>query len=117
MTEYLNEKTGIEKGGRMRKGAAAILAILLMSAEIQTAGAFTPDPKALKDSKSETLSMTDQVYLRYDTIKISSRTSAKVLVNRFTNIVEYVFLNDYKRYVRPKFVMPDAQALYNKNNK
>lgn len=78
------------------------------------AAAFTPDPKALKDSKPGTLSLADQLYLKYDTIAINSMTKAKVLVNRLTGRVEYVFHNNYKRYVRPKFVMPDAQALYNR---
>ena len=98
----------------MRKAVVTILAILLTLMDIQIAFAFTPNPKALKDSKSEILPAADKLYLRYDTIRINSITSTKVLVNRITNKVEYVFLNNYKRYVRPKFVMPDAQALYNK---
>ncbi len=98
----------------MNKSASAIFAILLILANVRMAAAFTSNPKALKDSKPENLSMADQLYLRYDTIAINSLTKAKVLVNRLTNRVEYVFHNNYKRYVRPKFVMPDAQELYNR---
>jgi hypothetical protein len=98
----------------MKKTITMVLAILLMLADIRIAAAFAPDPKALKDSKAEELSMADQLYLRYDTIDINSMTKTKVLVNRLTNRVEYVFLNNCRRYVRPKFVMPDAQALYDK---
>lgn len=98
----------------MKKPVYMILAILLILADIQIAAAFTPNPKALKDSKPENIPMADKLYLRYDTIAINSLTKAKVLVNRLTNRVEYVFHNNYKRYVRPKFVMPDAQELYNR---
>lgn len=98
----------------MIRKTAAPLAILLILANIQIAAAFTPNAGALKDSKPETLSVADKLVLRYDTIRISSITSVKVLVNRLTNKVGYVFHNNYKRYVRPKFVMPDAQALYDK---
>lgn len=101
----------------MKKVTVITFAILLMLANIQTAIAFAPGPQALKDSKPETLSIADQLYLRYDTIDINSMTKIKVLVNRLTNRVEYVFLNNHKRYVRPKFVMPDAQALYDKTRK
>ena len=100
----------------MRKRVAVILAILLISTDIQIAAAFTPNPRALKDSKPEKPTITDQLYLRYDTIELNSLTKAKVLVNRVTNRVEYVFHNNYKRYVRPKFVMPDAQALYDRTH-
>ncbi|MCX5678948.1 MAG: hypothetical protein NTY76_07600 [Candidatus Omnitrophica bacterium] len=99
---------------RMKKVMAVVLAILLMLADIQIAIAFMPNPEALKDSKPEALSIVDQLYLRYDTIDLNSLTKIKILVNRLTNRVEYVFNNGYKRYIRPKFVMPDAQALYDK---
>ena len=101
----------------MKRIIFAILTILLILANIQIAYAFTPNPKALRDSKSEKLAAADRLYLRYDTINISSITKVKVLVNRVTNKVEYVFQNNYKRYVRPKFVMPDAQALYDRKHK
>jgi len=100
----------------MKKIIATILIILLMLADIQMAVAFMPNPQALKDSKSEEISIADQLYLRYDTIDLNSLTKIKVLVNRITNRVEYVFNNGYKRYIRPKFVMPDAQALYDKTH-
>ena len=100
-----------------RKILIAAFAILMIFAGIRMADAFTPNPKALKDSKSEKLTAIDQAYLRYDTINFSSITKAKVLVNRVTGVVEYVFLNDYKRYVRPKFVMPDAQVWYDKGHR
>jgi hypothetical protein len=35
-----------------------------------------------------------------------------VLVNRLTDKVEYVWSFAYKRYVRPKFTMINAQILY-----
>lgn len=99
----------------MKKTVTAILALFLLSANVHTALAFAYNPKALKDSKPENISPADQLYLRYDTIAINSLTKARVLVNRITNRVEYVFHNSYKRYVRPKFVMPDAQELYNRS--
>jgi len=96
----------------MKKTAVIVLAILLILTDIQIAAAFTADRKALIDSKSEKLSAVDAVFLKYDKIVLNRLTTAKVLVNRVTNKVEYVFLNNEKRYVRPRFVMPDAQALY-----
>lgn len=101
----------------MRKKLTAAMVILLMLAGIQTAVAFTPDPKALKDSKPEKLPAVESLYLKCDTISINSLTKVKVLVNRLTGKIEYVFLNNYKRYVRPEFVMPDAQKLYDKARK
>ncbi len=98
----------------MKKTVIVILTALLIFANIQIAAAVTPNPKALKDSKPEKLTVADQIYLKQDTIALNSITKVKILVNRATGKVSYVFHNNYKRYVRPKFVMPDAQALYDK---
>ncbi|MFA5146934.1 MAG: hypothetical protein WC515_06160 [Candidatus Omnitrophota bacterium] len=67
----------------------------------------------LKDSKSAEITVIDQVFLRADTI-VTGAIMIKVLVNRLTNKVEYVWANGYGRYVRPEFVMPNVQELYNK---
>ena len=79
------------------------------------AAAFSPTPQGYKDSKSAALSAADQLWLKSDAIELSRITKVKVLVNRLTNKVEYVYAPAYGRYVRPKFVMPDAQKLYIKN--
>ena len=95
----------------MNKTVVAILAILLMLAEIQIAAAFTFDPETLKDSKTETLSIRDKLFLRPEILTIGMAT-AKVLVNRLTHRVEYVWSYGSGCYVRPRFIMPNAQDLY-----
>ncbi|MDB4349515.1 hypothetical protein OAA99_01015 [Omnitrophica bacterium] len=65
----------------------------------------------LKDSKPANLSVIDIVVLKQDVIRIGA-AKVEVLVNRLTNKVEYVWSPPYKRYVRPQFVMPKAQNLY-----
>ena len=73
--------------------------------------AAVTDPELLKDSKQETLSIRDQLFLRAETLTIGMAT-AKVLVKRLTNKVEYVWSYRDGCYVRPKFIMPNAQDLY-----
>ena len=70
-------------------------------------------PEAVKDSKSGNLSIADKILLRPVIARIgSSRMS--VLVGRISNKLEYVWSNIYKCYVRPKYAMVNAQALYNR---
>ena len=69
--------------------------------------------KAIVDSKSANVAAADLIFLSYDTISLGA-AKIQVLVNRLTNVVEYVWSNAYRRYVRPQFVLPNAQGLYNR---
>ncbi|MFH1753224.1 MAG: hypothetical protein ABH875_03480, partial [Candidatus Omnitrophota bacterium] len=67
----------------------------------------------LKDSKPLNLSIPDAIIFREDKISVgSSRTG--FLINRLTGSVEYVWHQQLKRFVRPKFFMVNAQALYDR---
>lgn len=65
------------------------------------------------DSKSARLSAVDELWLQYDVIKMGAATT-KVLVNRLTGTVEYVWSNGHQLYVKPQFIMPKAQELYDR---
>lgn len=68
-------------------------------------------PEVLKDTKPAKLSLVDSLVLKPVVVRIgASRMS--VLVNRLTDKVEYVWSFAYKRYLRPKFTMINAQILY-----
>lgn len=68
--------------------------------------------EVIADSKPFDLPVLDEVLLKKDTIVIGA-TTINVLVNRITNTVEYVWSNSHRLYLRPKYVMPKAQDLYN----
>ena len=84
-----------------------------MMINIQAAFAYT-EAEIYRDSKPKNLSLSDQLYLRADVIRFGMMRT-DVLVNRVTNRVSYVWY--YKRYVRPKYSMPNAQVLYDRNNR
>jgi hypothetical protein len=92
------------------------MAISTASPHIKPVLAFTITVPSIEDSKPAELSATDQIVLRYDTIPMGGSTVVKVLVNRITNKVEYVWSGVINRYIRPKFIMPGAQKLYNKTH-
>ena len=69
----------------------------------------------LEDSKPLDVPAVDALLLKQDTIRVGA-ANIKVLVNRLTNVVEYVWASSYGRYVKPKYVMPKVQVLYNRNN-
>jgi len=69
----------------------------------------------LADSKPAQLSVVDELLLKYDSIRQGAAVT-NVLVNRITGIVEYVWAASYQSYVRPKYVMPKAQELYNRTH-
>jgi hypothetical protein len=68
-------------------------------------------PAVIKDSKPANISIIDKVLLKPVTVRIGA-SKMNVLVNRLTDKVEYVWSNVYKRYVRPKYTMINAQILY-----
>jgi len=68
----------------------------------------------LRHSKPKEISFVDQLLLRPATIIIGA-SGIDLLVNRLTNKVEYIWSPVYGRYIRPKFVMPGVQDLYNKS--
>jgi hypothetical protein len=69
-------------------------------------------PEAVKDSKPGNLSIIDKAILKPVIVQMGSSRMA-VLVNRITDKVEYVWSFAYKRYVRPKYTMVNAQLIYN----
>ncbi|MFA5144283.1 MAG: hypothetical protein WC522_09015 [Candidatus Omnitrophota bacterium] len=88
-----------------------------MSITLSAAGApiLKPTIAEIKaDSKSATLSAVDKLWLRTDVL-MSGTTKIKTLVNIFTNKVEYVW-SVYNCYVRPDYVLPNAQTLYNETH-
>jgi len=68
-------------------------------------------PPVLKDSKPLSISLADRVLLKPVILRIGA-SRMNLLVNRFTDKVEYVWSNAYKRYVRPKYTAINAQILY-----
>ncbi len=72
--------------------------------------------KILEDSKKTDLSLLDIVVLKKEPILLGS-SKIDVLVNRFSDKVEYVWSIPHKRYIRPKFVLPTAQTLYNRRRR
>ncbi|MCX5694789.1 MAG: hypothetical protein NT014_06720 [Candidatus Omnitrophica bacterium] len=69
-------------------------------------------PEPIKDSKPGRLSIADGILLKPVVVRMGL-SRMPVLVNRFSGKVEYVWSNIYKCYVRPKYTMTNAQALYN----
>lgn len=67
-----------------------------------------------RDSKPAVIPAADQLFLRQDVIAMGA-ARIRVLVNRLTKKVEYVWSPVYKRYVRPKFIMPNVQGLFNRS--
>ena len=90
---------------------AIILCALLFAVP---ASALTVTIPAMKDTKPAQLSAADRLILRQDTIPLGWAAYRKVLVNRVTNKVEYVWSGSFNCYIRPRFGMPGAQKLYNK---
>jgi hypothetical protein len=68
-------------------------------------------PAVIQDSKPANISIIDKVLLKPVAVRIGA-SKMNVLVNRLTDKVEYVWSNVYKRYVRPKYTMINAQILY-----
>jgi hypothetical protein len=68
-------------------------------------------PAVIQDSKPANISIIDKVLLKPVVVRIGA-SKMNVLVNRLTDKVEYVWSNVYKRYVRPKYTMINAQILY-----
>ena len=85
----------------------------------QTGGATAtqrnwPSPQeVLKDSKPRVLSAADLILLSPENIYIGY-SRIDILVNRITNVVEYVWAYAYNRYVKPKFVLPNVEKLRKK---
>lgn len=67
----------------------------------------------LKDSKPVELLIGDALILRKETFKAGHARFA-FLLNRLTGKVEYVWANGFNHYVRPKYVMPNAQSVYDR---
>ena len=65
----------------------------------------------LKDSKTSDLSPVDALLLKAESVEAGS-ARFDLLVNRVTGSVEYVLSPAYGRYLRPKFILPSAQSLY-----
>jgi len=71
----------------------------------------SPGPdEVLADSKPRDISAVDLILLSPDNIHIGY-SRIDILVNRITNLVEYVWSPPYNRYVRPKFVLPNVEKL------
>ena len=68
-------------------------------------------PEAAKDSKPGLLQVIDRIWLKPVIVRMGT-SRMPVLVNKLTDKVEYVWSYVYKRYVRPKYTMVNAQALY-----
>jgi hypothetical protein len=68
-------------------------------------------PPVIQDSKPANISIADRILLKPVEVRIGA-SKMNFLVNRLTDKVEYVWNNAYKRYVRPKYTMINAQILY-----
>ena len=67
----------------------------------------------LKDSKPAKLSVVDQIFLKQDEIRMGAARII-ILVDRLTGSkVEYVWSYQYRRFLRPRYTIPNAQNLFN----
>ncbi len=93
---------------RMTKKIIFVILLSVLFISPSLAGSV---PEAIRDSKPANISIADRVLLKPVTVRIgASRTN--MLINRLTDKVEYVWSNAYKRYVRIKYTMINAQILY-----
>lgn len=91
----------VKKGGKKRLGAYKVFRSAPTKEEVT------------EDSKPANLSLIDALLFRKATISIGYG-KIKLLVAMLGSKVEYVWSPPYDRYVRPKFVLQNAQDLYDK---
>ena len=104
------------RGGGIKKAMFILAAVLLALSNATTTLALTAvspvAAEATSDSKSASLSLMDQIWLSAEPLIVDGVVKAKILVNRITKKVEYVWSDIYKCYVRPKYSIPNIQNLY-----
>ena len=93
-----------------------MLTVLLISSSSNIAEALTAvspvAAAATGNSKPATLSIPDQLLFSAEPLIVNGVVKAKILVNRITKKVEYVWSDVYGGYVLPKYSIPNIQALY-----
>jgi hypothetical protein len=99
----------------MKETIFTIVIIITLLINVEMVMAYT-DAEAARDSKPAGLSLVDRLYLRAEAINLSSVTKANALINRINGKVEYVWSYRFKCYVRPKYVLPDAQKIYDQTH-
>ena len=100
----------------MKNYILVILAVLLISSSANIAAALTAvspvAAAATGNSKPATLSILDQLLFSAEPLIVNGVVKAKILVNRITKKVEYVWSDVYRCYVRAKYSIPNIQTLY-----
>ena len=100
----------------MKNVILVILAVLLISSSANMAAALTAvspvAAAATSNSKPATLSIIDHILFSAEPLIVNGVVKAKILVNRITKKVEYVWSDVYGGYVLPKYSIPNIQTLY-----
>lgn len=68
----------------------------------------------VKDSKPRNISFIDILFLSPESVLLG-HAKVEILVGRLTGKVEYIWSPPYNRYVKPKFVFPTIQSLYDRH--